>query len=104
MSIYYDLYTSGNPQKKEEQQALYARVIPSGTIDADKFVELVSKSNGFSPATIEGCLQAVSDELQHWLAQGWTVSRGNRTFLPITDMWPSGDGEERNSFSFHPFK
>lgn len=46
MSVYYDLYTSGNPQKKEEQQALYARVIPSGTIDADKFVELVSKSNG----------------------------------------------------------
>ena len=67
MSVYYDLYTSGNPQKKEEQ---HARVIPSGTIDADKFVELVSKSNGFSPATIEGCLQAVSDELQHWLAQG----------------------------------
>lgn len=56
MSVYYDLYTSGNPQKKEEQQALYARVIPSGTINADKFVELVSKSNGFSPATIEGCL------------------------------------------------
>ena len=49
MSVYYDLYTSGNPQKKEEQQALYARVIPSGTINADKFVELVSKSNGFSP-------------------------------------------------------
>ena len=24
MSVYYDLYTSGNPQKKEEQQALYA--------------------------------------------------------------------------------
>lgn len=76
MSIYYDLYASGNPLKREEQQPLHARVIPSGTIDAKRFIELVSKSNGFSQATIEGCLQAVSDELRHWLAQGWIVEVG----------------------------
>ena len=76
MSVYYDLYTSGNPQQKEEDQPLYARVIPSGTIDAKRFIELVSKSNGFSSATIEGCLEAVTNELQHWLAQGWTVEVG----------------------------
>lgn len=45
MSVYYDLYTSGNPQKKEEQQALYARVIPSGTINADKFVIFAQGEN-----------------------------------------------------------
>ena len=56
MSIYYDLYASGNPLKREEQQPLHARVIPSGTLDAKKFIELVSKSNGFSQATIEGFL------------------------------------------------
>ena len=44
MSVYYDLYASGNPQKKDEQQPLHARVIPSGTLDAKKFIELVSKS------------------------------------------------------------
>lgn len=76
MSIYYDLYNSGNPLKSEEQQPLHARVIPSGTIDAKKFIELTSKSNGFSQATIEGCLQAVTDELRHWLAQGWIVEFG----------------------------
>lgn len=75
MSVYYDLYASGNPQK-DEQQPLHARVIPSGTLDAKKFIELVSKSNGFSQATIEGCLQAITDELQHWLKQGWTVEVG----------------------------
>ena len=48
MSVYYDLYASGNPQKKDEQQPLHARVIPSGTLDSKKFIELVSKSNGFS--------------------------------------------------------
>ena len=47
MSVYYDLYASGNPQKKDEQQPLHARVIPSGTLNAKKFIELVSKSNGF---------------------------------------------------------
>lgn len=76
MSIYYDLYASGNPLKREEEQPLHARVIPSGTIDAKKFIELVSKANGFSPAIIEGCLQAVTDELQCWLAQGWIVEVG----------------------------
>lgn len=76
MSVYYDLYASANPQKKDEQQSLHARVIPSGTLDAKKFIELVSKSNGFSEATIEGCLQAVTDELQHWLKQGWIVEVG----------------------------
>lgn len=76
MSIYYDLYASGNPQKKEEQQPLHARVISSGTLDAKKFIELVSKSNGFSQATIDGCLQAITDELRYWLKQGWTVEVG----------------------------
>ena len=76
MSVYYDLYASGNPQKKDARQPLHARVIPSGTLDAKRFIELVSKSNGFSQATIEGCLQAVTDELQHWLKQGWIVEVG----------------------------
>lgn len=84
MSVYYDLYTSGNPQQKEEDQPLYARVIPSGTIDAKRFVELVSKSNGFSPATIEGCLEAVTNELQHWLAQGWTVEVGELGYFSLS--------------------
>ena len=78
MSVYYDLYASGNPQKKDEQQPLHARVIPSGTLDAKKFIELVSKSNGFSQRI--------------------------RLFLLIAEMRPSGNGEERNPLSFHPPK
>ncbi len=103
MSVYYDLYTSGNPQKKEEQQALYARVIPSGTIDAKKFVELVSQSNGFSSATIEGCLQAASDELQHWLAQGWTVEVGEIGYfsLSLTCDRPVMEKKDIRSRSIH---
>ncbi|MDR0891126.1 MAG: HU family DNA-binding protein [Mediterranea sp.] len=73
MSIYYDLYTSGNPLKREEKQSLHARVIPSGTIEGKRLVKLVAQRNAFSEATIEGCLQAVADELRDWLAQGYTV-------------------------------
>ena len=71
-------------QKKDEQQPLHARVIPSGTLDAKKFIELVSKSNGFSQATIEGCLQAVTDELQHWLKQGWIVEVGELGYFSLS--------------------
>jgi predicted histone-like DNA-binding protein len=73
MSIYYDLYAGGNPQQKEEPQPLYARIIPSGTIEGKRLVKLVAQRNAFSEATIEGCLQAVADELCDWLAQGYTV-------------------------------
>lgn len=76
MSLYYDLYQSGNPRQLEEEQPLYARVIPSGTLTAKQFIGLVSKANGFSEAILEGCLQAITDELQCWLKQGWIVEVG----------------------------
>lgn len=103
MSVYYDLYTSGNPQKRDEQQPLYARVIPSGTLDAKKFIELVSKSNGFSQATVEGCLQAVTDELQHWLKQGWIVEVGElgHFSLSLKCDRPVMEKKEIRSHSIH---
>ncbi|GAE82761.1 hypothetical protein, partial [Bacteroides reticulotermitis] len=67
MSIYYDLYNSGNPLKKEKKQPLHARVIPSGTIDAKKFIGLVSNTSDFDQTTIEGYLQDIADKLHHWL-------------------------------------
>ncbi len=103
MSIHYDLYTSGNPLKSEEQQPLHARVIPSGTIDAKKFIELTSKANGFSPATIEGCLQAVTAELRHWLAQGWIVEVGElgHFYLSLKCDRPVMEKKEIRSPSIH---
>ena len=103
MSIYYDLYNSGNPLKSEEQQPLHARVIPSGSIDAKKFIELVSKTNGFSQATIEGCLQAVTDELRHWLAQGWIVEVGDlgHFYLSLKCDRPVMEKKEIRSPSIH---
>ncbi|MDA6859508.1 hypothetical protein OSL44_24655, partial [Escherichia coli] len=48
-------------------------ILPKGTIPADKFRELVHKATGFSPAILDGTLQAITDELHSWLADGWIV-------------------------------
>ena len=103
MSLYYDLYQSGNPLKLDEEQPLYARVIPSGTLPAKKFLELVSKSNGFSEAILEGCLQAVTDELQRWLEQGWTVEVGELGYFSLSLKCdrPVMDKKEIRSPSIH---
>ena len=93
MSVYYDLYASGNPQKKDEQQPLHARVIPSGTLNAKKFIELVSKSNGFSQATIEGLWKVLVRvpfgpfTVRVWPSSFTSTPAGITTgFLPIRDI------------------
>ncbi len=58
MSAYYDLYQSP-PDENGESVCLHARILPRGTISADKFRELVAKATGFSPAILDGTLQAV---------------------------------------------
>ena len=77
MSAYYDLYQTPNPSPEDgEEKLLHARILPKGTIPADKFRELVHKATGFSPAILDGTLQAITDELHSWLADGWIVEVG----------------------------
>ncbi|MEL5892352.1 DNA-binding protein [Bacteroides sp. GD17] len=75
MSVYYDLYQNP-PQDGEKDERLHARVLPKGTIPADKFLEIVHNATGFSQAILDGTLQAITDELQSWLADGWIVEVG----------------------------
>ncbi len=75
MSVYYDLYQNP-PQEGEKDERLHARVLPKGTIPADKFLEIVHNATGFSQAILDGTLQAITDELQRWLADGWVVEVG----------------------------
>ena len=43
MSAYYDLYQTPNPSPEDgEEKLLHARILPKGTIPADKFREPVS--------------------------------------------------------------
>lgn len=57
MSVYYDLYQNP-PQEGEQDERLHARVLPKGTIPADKFMEIVHNATGFSQAILDGTLQA----------------------------------------------
>ena len=96
MSAYYDLYQTPDPLgENRNEPRLHARILPRGTISADKFRELVAKATGFSPAILDGTLQAVTDELYSWLSEGWTVdsfmaSSGELIFtsFPFTFIFP----------------
>ena len=81
MSAYYDLYQSP-PDENGESVCLHARILPRGTISADKFRELVAKATGFSPAI--RTLQAVTDELYSWLSEGWTVEVGELGYFSVS--------------------
>ena len=42
MSAYYDLYQTPNPSPEDgEEKLLHARILPKGTIPADKFLSLI---------------------------------------------------------------
>ena len=87
MSAYYDLYQSP-PDENGESVCLHARILPRGTISADKFRELVAKATGFSPAILDGTLQAVTDELYSWLSEGWTVEVGELGYFSVSLQGP----------------
>lgn len=71
MSAYYDLYQTPNPDPEgRDEKQFHARILPKGTIPAAKFRELVRKATGFSPAILDGTLQAITDELYSWLSEG----------------------------------
>lgn len=85
MSAYYDLYQTPNPSPTDgEKKTLHARILPKGTISAEQFRELVHKATGFSPAILDGTLQAITDELHSWLSDGWNVEVGELGFFSLS--------------------
>ncbi len=59
--------------------------------------------NGFSQATVDGCLQAVTDELRHWLSQGWIVEVGELGYFSLSLKYdrPVMEKNEIRSPSIH---
>lgn len=85
MSAYYDLYQTPTPSQKEgEEKTLHARILPKGTLTADQFLELVHKATGFSPAILDGTMQAITDELYSWLSDGWIVEVGELGYFSLS--------------------
>ena len=76
MSAYYDLFEKPDIGRTGEQQPLYARFVPKGTIDKKEFIDRVHLFTGISRSVLEGTMAAFMDELRDCLANGWTVELG----------------------------
>lgn len=76
MSAYYDLFEKPDIRRTGEQQPLYARFVPKGTIDKKEFIDRVHLFSGISRSVLEGALAAFTDEMRDCLADGWSVELG----------------------------
>ena len=87
MSAYYDLFEKPDVRQTGEQQSLYARFVPKGTIDRKEFIERVHLFTGLSRSLLEGAMAGFMDGLLH----------------PLFELYPPGDGQERASCCLHRF-
>lgn len=76
MSAYYDLFEKPDVRQTGEQQPLYARLVPKGTIERKEFINRCSSFTGISRSLLEGAMAGFMDELRDCLANGWTVELG----------------------------
>ena len=53
MSAYYDLFEKPDVRQTGEQQSLYARFVPKGTIDRKEFIERVHLFTGLSRSLLD---------------------------------------------------
>lgn len=76
MSAHYDLFEKPDVRQTGEQQPLYARFVPKGTIGRKEFIDRVHLFTGISRSLLEGAMSAFMDELRDCLADGCTVELG----------------------------
>ena len=70
MSAYYDLFEKPDVRQTGEQQSLYARFVPKGTIDRKEFIERVNLFTGLSRSLLEGAMEAARSS---FLSVAWRV-------------------------------
>jgi len=76
MSAYYDLFEKPDIRQTGDQQSLYPRFIPKGTIGQKEFLDRAHRFTGISRSLLEGAMSAFMDELRDSLADGWSVELG----------------------------
>ena len=74
MSAYYDLFEKPDVRQTGEQQSLYARFVPKGTIDRKEFIERVHLFTGLSRSLLEGAMAGFMDDVA-------------ATALPMAGRW-----------------
>lgn len=67
--------------KKGETDTMYAGIVYSGTISADKLIKKTAEYSGFQEGEIEGILTELLNQTAHYLEDGYRVELGDFGFL-----------------------
>ena len=66
--------------KEGETETMYADIVYSGTIPAERLIRGVAKRTGFKEGVIEGILMELKDDVLQYLGEGYRVELGEFGF------------------------
>ena len=67
--------------KEGETETMYADIVYSGTIPAERLIRGVAKRTGFKEGVIEGILMELKDDVSQYLGEGYRVELGEFGFF-----------------------
>ena len=67
--------------KEGETETMYADIVYSGTIPAERLIRGVAKITGFKEGVIEGILMELKDDVLQYLGEGYRVELGEFGFF-----------------------
>ena len=79
---YYNLKKKPSLTTKEgETETMYADIVYSGTIPAERLIRTVAKRTGFKDGVIDGILTELKDDVLEYLGEGYHVELGEFGFF-----------------------
>ena len=67
--------------KEDETETMYADIVYSGTIPAERLIRTVAKRTGFKEYVIDGILTELKDDVLEYLGEGYHVELGEFGFF-----------------------
>ena len=79
---YYNLKKKPSLTTKEgDKETMYADIVYSGTITAERLIRTVAQRTGFKEGMIEGILSELQNETLEYLSEGYRVELGEFGFF-----------------------
>ena len=79
---YYNLKKKPSLTTKEgDKETMYADIVYSGTITAERLIRTVAQRTGFKEGMIEGILSELQNETLEYLGEGYRVELGEFGFF-----------------------
>jgi predicted histone-like DNA-binding protein len=93
MDVKYDWYRNPGSNNGGETPKLHARVVESGTVDAELLAERVAAKTALAKADIAGALVALADEMTNCLMDGYRVHIRGIGYFRLTLKHPATEKE-----------